>query len=303
MMSRGRGRALTLVCALALGCTGAEGAGTPAAGGASGGSNSAVSGGSNGGAGTAGTAPAGGTPEQGGSAGVSSLAGSATAGGTAGQAGNGGSSGSPALTGTQAIMVLGSSNELITCWRAFLWQKLRAAQIQNFDFVGGVTDGPDCSVPGYDRDLQAKSGIIISTLPPSQYADWFNAHEPDIILMHFGGADILNNMPVDGVMKAYTTALEQARLVNPKVRLFIAQHTPQAADTCNDCDANVQALNAAIAQWAPEKTTVESPVVAVDLYTGLVTASDFSDGVHLNESGSQKVSDRFFAVLEPLFAP
>ena len=42
---------------------------------------------------------------------------------------------------------------------------------------------------------------------------------------------------------------------------------------------------------------------AVDLYTGLVTATDFSDGVHLNEAGSQKVSDRFFAVLEPLFAP
>lgn len=200
-------------------------------------------------------------------------------------------------------MVLGSSNELMTCWRAFLWQKLRAAQITNFDFVGGFTDGPDCNVAGYDKDLQAKSGIVISNLPASDYAAWFTAHEPDIILMHFGGADILQNMPIDGVMKAYGTALEQARLVNPKVRLFIAQHTPQAADTCNDCDANVQALNAAIAAWAPEHDTADSPVVAVDLYTGLVTATDFSDGVHLNEAGSQKVSDRFFAVLKPLFKP
>lgn len=200
-------------------------------------------------------------------------------------------------------MVLGSSNELITCWRAFLWQKLKAAAIDNFDFVGGVTDGPDCKVAGYDKDLQAQSGIIISNLPASQYADWFTAHPPDIILMHFGGADILKNMPVDGVMKAYTTALEQARLVNPKVRLFIGQHTPQASNTCNNCDANVQALNAAIAKWAPEKSSADSPVVAVDLYTGVDTATDTSDGVHLNEAGSQKVSDRFFALLKPLFKP
>lgn len=234
-------------------------------------------------------------PSMGGTAGSS--------GGSAPTGGTGGSGGAGPLMGTPAIMVLGSSNELITCWRAFLWQKLQAAQIMNFDFVGGVTDGPDCGVAGYDKDLQAKSGIIISNLPASQYADWFTAHKPDIILMHFGGADILQNMPVDGVMKAYTTALEQARLVNPKVRLFIAQHTPQAANTCNNCDANVQALNAAIATWAPEHNTADSPVVAVDLYTGLVTATDFSDGVHLNEAGSQKVSDRFFAVLKPLFKP
>lgn len=267
--------------------------------------NGAGTAGANGGANNTGTA--GGGADNGGAAAVAGSSGSGAAGGAVGgsapNGGAGGMGGAAPLSGTQAIMVLGSSNELITCWRAFLWQKLQAAQITNFDFVGGFTDGPDCNVAGYDKDLQAKSGIIISNLPASDYAAWFTAHKPDIILMHFGGADILQNMPIDGVMKAYGTALEQARLVNPKVRLFIAQHTPQAANTCNNCDANVQALNAAIATWAPEHNTADSPVVAVDLYTGLVTATDFSDGVHLNEAGSQKVSDRFFAVLKPLFKP
>jgi lysophospholipase L1-like esterase len=290
--------------ATVIACSGVETPGASATGGASGASSIAGGGMNSAGSANGGTATSAGTASGGDGGGAAAISGSGGSGGSvAGAAPNGGSGGSAPLSGTQAIMVLGSSNELITCWRAFLWQKLQAAQITNFDFVGGFTDGPDCNVAGYDKDLQAKSGIIISNLPASDYAAWFTAHKPDIILMHFGGADILQNMPIDGVIKAYGTALEQARLVNPKVRLFIAQHTPQAANTCNNCDANVQALNAAIATWAPEHNTADSPVVAVDLYTGLVTATDFSDGVHLNEAGSQKVSDRFFAVLKPLFKP
>src|SRR5205823_3712633 len=116
------------------------------------------------------------------------------------------------FTGIVKMMVVGSSNELGTCWRAFLWKELRDNAITNFDFVGGVTAGPDCTgTAGYDKDLQAQSGIIITGLPASTYAGWFKAHPPDIILMHFGGADILANMPVAGVMKSYGVALEQAR--------------------------------------------------------------------------------------------
>jgi hypothetical protein len=193
------------------------------------------------------------------------------------------------------IMVVGSSNEIGTCWRAFLWRELRASSITNFDFVGGVTGGPDCGVPGYDMDVQAQSGIIITNLPASTYAGWFKAHPPQIILMHFGGADLLANMPIDGVMKAYSTALEQARLVNPNVILLIAQHTPEGKDT-------VVQLNADIAMWAPQNSTPQSPVIAVDLYTGLLP-SDFSDGVHLNPAGSQIVADRWYAALKPFFIP
>ncbi len=198
-------------------------------------------------------------------------------------------------TETVKIMVVGSSNEIGTCWRAFLWRELRASSITNFDFVGGVTGGPDCGVPGYDMDVQAQSGIIITNLPASTYAGWFKAHPPQIILMHFGGADLLANMPIDGVMKAYSTALEQARLVNPNVILLIAQHTPEGKDT-------VVQLNADIAMWAPQNSTPQSPVIAVDLYTGLLP-SDFSDGVHLNPAGSQIVADRWYAALKPFFIP
>jgi lysophospholipase L1-like esterase len=193
-------------------------------------------------------------------------------------------------------MVLGSSNELGTCWRAFLWQELHTNGITNFDFVGAQNGGPNCGITAWnDTDLQAMSGIIITGLPASTYAGWFKAHPPDVILMHFGGADILADKPVDGVMQSYTVALEQARLVNPKVILLIAQHTPEGKDA-------IVTLNADIATWAPQHSTAESPVIAVDLYTGLLPA-DFSDGVHLNASGSMKVADRWYKALEPFFKP
>ena len=230
---------------------------------------------------------------------------SAGAGGTpvamGGSAGSGGTGGG--LTGTVKIMVVGSSNELGTCWRALLWQKLHAAEITNFDFVGGVTSGPECGVMGYDKDVQAQNGIIISDLQASTYAGWFQAHPPEIILMHFGGADLLSNKPIDGVMKAYSLALTQARIVNPRVRLLIGEHTPQGGANCTKCKVDVLELNADIAAWAPQNSTPESPVTAIDLYTGIDVANDLSDGTHLNLSGSNKVADKWFAVLKPLFKP
>jgi lysophospholipase L1-like esterase len=239
----------------------------------------------------------------GGNAGSATASGGTNAGAGGASAGAAGAGGSPVLMGKQDIMVLGSSNEVITCWRAFLWQKLEDAQIKNFDFVGGVTDGPDCGVAGYDKDLQGQSGQIVTTLPASKYQEWFTAHPPDIILMHFGGADLLQKMPVDGVMKAYSLALAQARLVKPHVRLMIAQHTPQDSKGCAECDANLLTLNSDIVPWAASNSTPDSPVTVVDLYTDMVPATDFSDGVHLNVSGSQKVATRWYAALAPLFKP
>jgi lysophospholipase L1-like esterase len=41
----------------------------------------------------------------------------------------------------------------------------------------------------------------------------------------------------------------------------------------------------------------------VDLFTGIVPATDQSDGTHLNDAGSQKVAGWFLEVLLPWFKP
>lgn len=280
-------------------------AGQSSGGSSTGGSAGAQTSANAGSAGTGGSS-AGGDAGGGGASGAAQggSGGDEPAGGASGSGSAGGSGGSgPVLTGTVSIMVMGSSNELQTCWRAFLQKKLQDASIANFDFVGGVSEGPDCNMPSYDKDLQAQSGQIVTNLGAQTFADWFTANPPSVILMHFGGADILQNMPIDGVMEGYSRLLTEARNVTPNVILMAAQHTPQDTGGCNDCDANVQALNAAIATWATQNTTAESQVVVVDLYTGLDLDADFSDRVHLNDAGSHKVADRFFALLEPLFGP
>jgi hypothetical protein len=199
-------------------------------------------------------------------------------------------------TQTVKIMVVGSSNELGTCWRAYLWQDLHMDGITNFDFVGQQSGGPSCTVVGWnDTQLQAMNGNIITNLPLSTWLSWYKANPPDVILMHVGGADILAGMPVDGVMKAYATSLMAARMVNPKVVLLIAQHTPEGKP-------DIITLNADIAAWAPTVSTPDSPVGVVDLYTG-ITAADQVDGVHLNQTGSIEVAKRWLAALEPYFKP
>jgi hypothetical protein len=207
------------------------------------------------------------------------------------------------LTGVAKIMVFGSSNEVRTCWRAFLWQKLRAAGVTNFDFVGSMSDGPDCAVAGYDKDDESRSGTRAATVPASEFNARFKAHPPDIVLMHIGGGDLLDGVAPAKVIPAFTLALLQARAVNPAVRFILAEHTPEEGSGCGNCTAAVMSLNAMIVEWAKQMNTPASPVASVDLFTGIDLATDTVDRVHLNVPGSQKVSDRWLAALLPILKP
>jgi hypothetical protein len=196
------------------------------------------------------------------------------------------------------ILIIGSSNEIGTCWRAFLWKELRDAGLANIDFVGGVSQGPDCGVAGYDKDMQGENSNLVTNWTMSDIAGWFTTNKPDIVLLHVGGADVLQALPVAGIVSNYGVALEQARRVTPGVEFMNAQHTPMTRAV-----EDTKALNAAIVAWAAQNTTVGSPITPVDLYTGLDPAIDTRDGTHLNDVGAQKVADRFFAALMPLFGP
>jgi hypothetical protein len=209
----------------------------------------------------------------------------------------------PPVTGTVKIMVLGSSNELGTCWRAYLWQKLRAQGVTSFDFVGAMNAGPDCAVPGYDKDTESRNGNRITDLSAAQWTAMFRASAPDVVISHVGGADLLANIANPRIVQAHALAVTQARGVNPRVRFFVGQHTPMEPSSCANCRARVMALNAGLAEMAMMTTTAESPVAAVDLFTGIDVAADTSDRVHLTNTGSQKVADRWLAALLPLFRP
>jgi mannan endo-1,4-beta-mannosidase len=303
-----------LACAIAASCAPASGdKGAPPGTGGSGGA-----GGRGGGTGgTAGTGGAGGSgmrdgpaatdstiavadtkPEATGGADVAPTSDVSSSGSDDTNAGDVASAGPKIPAGTVAkIMVLGSSNETRTCWRAFLWQKLRAAGVMNFDLVGRTNVGPDCGVAGYDKDVEAAPGTIITGFSANDFAIRYKANPPDIVLVHVAGADARDGVPIARILAAYTLMVQQARAVKPNVVFFVGQHTPQQPMT------GILELNAAIPGWAMQTSTPDSPVFSVDLYTGIVPAMDLSDGTHLNENGSKKVADRFFAPVLPMFKP
>ncbi|MEV4410749.1 GDSL-type esterase/lipase family protein [Catellatospora sp. NPDC049609] len=209
---------------------------------------------------------------------------------------------SPAQAATPVrVMPLGDS---ITggpgCWRAVLWNRLQANGFTDVDFVGTLPGG-GCGVSGWDGDNEGHGGFRATGIADqNQLPGWLSATRPDIVLMHLGTNDIWGNLPTATILAAYGKLVDQMRASNPNMRILVAQIIPMTPSGCAWCPTGVAALNAAIPAWAAAKTTAQSPVTVVDQFTGFDTAADTSDGVHPDDSGFQKMSDRWYPALTPL---
>lgn len=112
-----------------------------------------------------------------------------------------------------------------------------------------------------------------------------------------GTNDVWSHIATNTILSAFTTLVGQIRAQNSKAVIIVAQILPMNPSGCSDCNAGVIALNNAIPGWASGITTSQSPVTVVDLYTGISTSSDTSDGVHPNDSGNQKIANAWFSPL------
>ncbi len=195
------------------------------------------------------------------------------------------------------IMPLGDS---ITgspgCWRALLWNRLQSGGYTDIDFVG--TQPPQgCSV-SYDGDNEGHGGALVTAVADqNQLPGWLSATHPDIVLMHFGTNDVWSNRATGTILAAYGKLVDQMRASNPNMRVLVAQIIPMNPSTCPECAQRVVDLNNAIPGWASSKSTAQSPVTVVDQWTGFSTATDTSDGVHPNDSGNLKMSNRWYPAL------
>jgi lysophospholipase L1-like esterase len=209
----------------------------------------------------------------------------------------------PAPTATAAgavpvrIMPLGDS---ITgspgCWRALLWNKLQSNGFTNIDFVG--TQPPQgCGVP-YDGDNEGHGGALASGIvSQGQLPGWLAATNPNIVLMHLGTNDVWNGQSQTAILASYSTLVGQMRANNPNMTVLVAQIIPMNPTNCTMCAQGVVNLDAAIPAWAASLSTTQSPIVVVDQWTGFNDATDTVDGVHPNDSGNQKMSDRWYPAL------
>jgi acyl-CoA thioesterase-1 len=254
---------------------------------------------------------------------ASGAGGDTTAGNTGGGGGGGSVPGLGGRTGTLRITLLGDSTTSDGCFRAHLWQNLTQAGHTQFDFIGTRKGNPGCTIAGFDQDNEGHGGYIVvdvlkatSTGRPGgadssdpyvssaqDLVTWFDGHPTDVVLMNFGTNDISNSKPTAMILDAYAAILTRLRANNPNVRLMVAQLPPITWIYCpvGGCGPRVQELNDAIPGWAASQSMPESPVSAVDLFTGYDGATDTVDGVHANDSGSVKIANAWYDAIAPLF--
>lgn len=202
-----------------------------------------------------------------------------------------------AATPAVKIMPLGDS---ITgspgCWRALLWANLQSAGYTNIDFVG--TQPPQGCGITYDGDNEGHGGALATNIVSlNELPGWLSATNPDIVLMHLGTNDVWSSIATDTILAAYTTLIGQMRANNPKMKILVAQIIPMNPSGCTTCAQGVINLDAAIPAWAASITTAQSPVIAVDQWTGFDDATDTADGVHPNDAGNQKIAAKWFPPL------
>ncbi len=181
-------------------------------------------------------------------------------------------------------------------YRAWLYQDLRMLGY-DVDFVGSLDkpDAPAGSDPDNEGHPAYTSGQILAELPA-----WLEAYPaPNIALVHLGTNDVLEGVPSARTVTDLTSIIGVLRSRNPSMTILVAQIIPTSVGSTNTA---IEALNREIAGLAT-LSTVQSPVVIVDQYSGYDGDADNQEGgVHPLTSGEKKMAARWEGALFPVLA-
>jgi lysophospholipase L1-like esterase len=213
--------------------------------------------------------------------------------------------GTPTIQAAAAAVKVMPLGDSITgspgCWRAKLWTKLQSSGYTNVDFVGTLGD-PGCGV-SYDGNNEGHGGYLATNIASQNLLPgWLSATQPDVVMMHLGTNDVWNNLSPSTILAAFSQLIDQMRASKSTMKILVAKILPMNPSGCSECGQRVIAFNNAIPGWASSKSTSASPITVVDQWSGFSTSSDTVDGVHPNDSGNVKMSDKWYPALAPLLA-
>ena len=131
---------------------------------------------------------------------------------------------SVAQNATLRYMPFGDSITEIICWRSKLWQKLKPTEWGSVDWVGSGKGENNCRDNTYDRDNEGHSGFLaIDIANKKQLVGWLQANPADVITMHLGTNDIVQqNKPVNDIITAFTTLIGVMRDSNPRMKIVVS---------------------------------------------------------------------------------
>ena len=163
-----------------------------------------------------------------------------------------------------------------------------------FDFVGARRGGLDPAAywpGGTDSENEGYYGARTAEVRDRLAADLPKFEAPDLALIHLGTNDS-RGFVEDDIIAPLVDIIGMLRARNPHVAVMVAQI--KAAKGFRTTYMHLR-----IMQLAAELSSAESPVTAVDQYSGFNPASDTFDGVHPNLIGQRKMAERWLQAMRP----
>lgn len=208
---------------------------------------------------------------------------------------------SPVPAGNEAlrIMPLGDSitQGYSASYRELLWYALRDAG-WNVDFVGSMDRyyGGGTRAGDFDPDHEGHWGWyadqVLERLP-----DWAARSDPDIVLLHLGTNDVGSGQDPEETAGEVKQIISLLRENNPGIHVLLAAIIPVDHTAAN---ARIREYNDALTGVAAALDQATSRVLLVDQFSDFDAQLDTYDGIHPNDKGNRRMTDRWLSALEPL---
>ncbi len=191
------------------------------------------------------------------------------------------------------IMAMGSSTTAGSIpggYRSDLFHLLTSAG-GSVDFVGSVTDAGPPQLP--DRDHEGHGGWVIDHMTEVA-ADRMQTYQPDVVLLHAGANDVLQNLNLDTAPDRLETLISTLLSVRPAATIYVATVGPMADPATQ---ARAATFNNAIPAVVDRLVTAGHPVRSVDSRSALQPTDVAADGIHLTHSGNSKLAAVWYGAM------
>jgi lysophospholipase L1-like esterase len=175
-------------------------------------------------------------------------------------------------------------------YRINLWGDFQAVGLDAV-FVGSLSNGP----PELgSQNHEGHNGWRIDQIA-SQIDGWLDTYQPDLILLHIGTNDILQDHSRDTMVDRLSALIDQITDDLPGSILTVAMITPLDDPVRNEW---VVEYNQLIPDLVAQKAAEGRFVILVDMYDAGVT---LADGVHPTRDGYDAMAEVWFEAILSLY--